>query len=75
MAWRKIDKKLFKEIPETYYLATPFLASIRHERNWSLRHMAEKAGVSVTYYHDFERGRVRASKEFIEKIRIAIGSI
>lgn len=71
-AWRKVSKRLFKEIPETYYLATPYLASIRHEREWSLRDMAERAHVSVTYYHDFERGRVRASKEFIEKIRKAI---
>jgi len=68
-AWRKIDKKLFFLVPETYYLATPYLRLLRDERNWSIREISERAGVSTTYYHKFEQGKVRAGEDFIKKIR------
>jgi ribosome-binding protein aMBF1 (putative translation factor) len=71
-AWRKVPSYFFAEVPETFYLATPYLKMVRENREWSLRDMAERAGISVNYYHDFERGKRRASEEFVEKIRRAL---
>jgi len=67
-AWRVIPKKWFKKEPETYYVATPYLKLVREKREWSLRDLATRANISVNYYHDFERGKVRAKEEFVRKI-------
>lgn len=73
-AWRKVEKEWFKESPEIYYYATPYLKLIREKREWSLRDMAKRANISVNYYHDFERGIKRAKVGFVNKIRNAINN-
>lgn len=70
--WRHIKKTLFREIHETYYLATPYLQLARQERGWTLEEMSKRAKVNKNFYHDFERGLKRAKLPFIIKIQNAL---
>lgn len=66
--WRKVPEKMFREVRETFYLSTPYLKATRLDFGYSLREMAEKAGIALDFYHKFERGQVKARQEYIDKI-------
>ena len=42
------------------------IRELRHEREWSMRTLAEKSAVSLTFISEVERGTKEASSEVLE---------
>src|SRR5262245_34639122 len=49
------------------------VAAARHERKWSLRHLATELGVTPAYIADLEAGRRLPSAELMGRISIVLG--
>jgi ribosome-binding protein aMBF1 (putative translation factor) len=49
------------------------IRALRHERGWRLADLAARAGVSITYLSDVERGRTMPSVKMLEKMAAAFG--
>lgn len=47
------------------------MKAIRHQRGWTLKDLAERCGLSVSYLSDLERGRTAPSYKTMEKLAAA----
>lgn len=72
LLWRRIPKGIFREVSDVFYFATPSLAGLRKKQGYSIRDIAQRAGISPAFYCAFEQGKERASKEYIRKIEAAL---
>lgn len=44
------------------------MRAIRQQRGWTLKHLAERSGLSLSYLSDIERGRTAPSYKTMERL-------
>lgn len=59
-------------IPRTPHGVWTQLRRARTDGNWTLTHLADAAGISLSYLSDLERGRQLPSPEAVRKLAVAL---